>query len=236
MNIAIIPARGGSKRIPRKNIKEFCGKPIIAYSIEVALQSGLFSEVMVSTEDPEIAEIACKYGASIPFLRSTENADDFTGTGDVVSEVLSIYEKRFNREFNIGCCIYATAAFITTVSLKRGFNTLKKTKLDAVISIAKYNSSIWRSFKLTQEGLQRNFPRFETTRSQDIEDAYYDAAQFYWFKMNKFHALKNKNTFGEKIGGVILNDWEVVDIDTKEDWRNAEIKKNIIERFKESET
>ena len=231
-NICIIPARGGSKRIPRKNVKLFCGKPIIAYSIEAALKSNLFDEVMVSTDDEEIVAVAQEYGAKVPFMRSAKNADDFTGTGDVVFEVLTKYSE-IDREFTTICCIYATAPFVNEKRLIEGFNLLTKREFDAVFPIAKYSSPIWRSYFMNvNESVKMNFPEHETKRSQDLTDAFYDAGQFYWFKTAAFQLLENKNSFGINKGAIILDDMEVQDIDNKEDWEIAEMKFEYIKNQK----
>jgi N-acylneuraminate cytidylyltransferase len=225
LNIAIIPARSGSKRIPRKNIKNFCGKPVIAYSIEAALASGLFSEVMVSTDDQEIAEISKAYGANVPFLRSKKNSDDYTGTGDVSFEVLTEYKKQ-GKEFNYACCIYATAPLITPYRLKQGHELLINNKnIDTVFPSGLFSNSIWRSFNCGEDSLiNMNFPAYEASRSQDLPESYFDAGQFYWFKTKNLEKLKNKNLFGIKKGTIHLDELEVQDIDNLKDWEIAEFK------------
>lgn len=223
-NLAIIPARGGSKRIPRKNIKDFLGKPIIAYSIEAALQSGLFDEVMVSTEDQEIAEIAVKYGAKVPFMRSKENADDFAGPGDVVFEVLREYEKT-NANFDLCCCIYATSPLIKPDRIKQAVDLLNKSGFDVVFPVGKFSSPIRRSYNIDNDGRAvMNFPEFEKYRSQDLPNAYFDAGQFYCFYTSGMEKIKNKNSFGNQKGVIILDDIEVQDIDDQTDWEIAELK------------
>jgi len=223
-NICIIPARGGSKRIPRKNIKLFYGKPIIAYSIEAAIKSNLFDEVMVSTDDEEIANIAKQHGAKVPFMRSAKNADDFSGTGDVAFEVLVQYSN-IGKEFTTACCIYATAPFVNENRLIECFNLLTDNEFDAVFPLAKYNSPIWRSYYISEnESVKMNFPENEAKRSQDLSDSFYDAGQFYWFKTAAFQLLENKNSFGIHKGAIVLNDMEVQDIDNTEDWEIAEMK------------
>lgn len=227
-NIAIIPARGGSKRIPRKNIRKFCGKPIIAYSIEAAARSKLFSEIMVSTEDEEIAKISIQYGAKVPFFRSIKNADDFTGPGDVIYEVLDEYNKR-DCVFENVCCIYATAPLISQKRLIEGYNLLASADFDMVFPVAKFNHPVWRSLKMNNDfHVEMNFPENEAKRSQDLPDAFYDAGQFYWLHSANMHTLKNKNVLGHKRGAIILNDLEVQDIDTLDDWAMAEIKFNYL--------
>lgn len=228
MNICIIPARGKSKRIARKNIKDFNGRPIIAYSIEVALKSKLFSEVMVSTEDDEIAEISRHYGAKVPFMRSEKNADDFTGPGDVVAEVLMKYSG-LGRHFDICCCIYATSPLLTISRLSEGLDLLSNSKYDVVFPVGKYSSSIWRSYKLNAKSeVKMNFPKYEKSRSQDLPDGYFDAGQFYWFHAQNIFNIDNKNIFGENKGVIILDDIEVQDIDNLDDWQIAEIKQNYL--------
>lgn len=225
-NLAIIPARGGSKRIPRKNIKEFLGKPIIAYSIEAAIKSNLFSEVMVSTDDQEIAEVALKYGAKVPFLRSSKNADDHTGPGDVVFEVLNEYEK-IGELFENCCCIYATAPLIRESRIIEGLDLLLNSDYNVVFPVGKFSSPIWRSYQMSPEfGVTMNFPDYERKRSQDIPCAYFDAGQFYWFPTKNMSLLKNKNVFGTLKGAILLEETEVQDIDNIDDWKIAEIKFN----------
>lgn len=222
--IAIIPARGGSKRIPRKNIKPFLGKPILAYSIEAALNSGLFDEVMVSTDDDQIAEIAKEYGASVPFLRSEKNSDDFTGPGDVVLETLNGY-KNIEKEFDYACCIYATAVFVSSKRLIEGFELLNSKGFEVTFPVSEFNSPILRSFEMDGNCLvKRSFPEYEKHRSQDLPKSYFDAGQFYWFRPSEFYQLENKNVFGLKKGGLMLDSSEVQDIDTLNDWKMAEFK------------
>lgn len=226
MKLCVIPARGGSKRIPRKNIKEFNGRPIIAYSIEAALNSNLFDVVMVSTEDEEIAEISRQFGAEVPFIRSKKNADDFSGPGDVIAEVLANYQE-IGKEFDIACCIYATSPLIKISRLIQCYELLIESggTLDVVFPVGKYNSPIWRSFRMENDSaVYMNFPEFEKSRSQDLMDSYYDAGQFYWFYPNKMMELKNKNVFGTNKGAIVLDDIEVQDIDQMDDWEIAEFK------------
>lgn len=220
--IAIIPARGGSKRIPRKNIKSFLGKPIIAYSIISALESKLFDEVMVSTEDNEIAEIAKKYGAKVPFMRKLKNASDFATTIDVLLEVLENYAK-LGQNFDYGCCIYPTAPFSKPKQLKEGFELLKEKKFDTVLPVLNFSFPIQRAFKLDKTGKAMMFsPEYKNTRSQDLEKAYHDAGQFYWFDTEKIGIAKTlwtKNT-----GVILIPEMEAQDIDNQEDWQIAEFK------------
>lgn len=221
-NIAIIPARGGSKRIPRKNIKDFLGKPIIAYSIEAALKSELFDEVMVSTDDYEIAEVAKKYGASVPFMRSKENSDDFATTSDVILEVLEEY-KRIVDDFDYFCCIYPTAPFITPHVLIESFNLMIKVKADSVIPVVKFNYPIQRALKINNNNkLEYIWPENINKRSQDFDHLYHDAGQFYWSNVDYFY--KNERLISQNSVPFVLAQTVVQDIDNKEDWKLAEIK------------
>jgi len=229
-NLAIIPARGGSKRIPRKNIKEFHGKPIIAYSIEVALKSCLFNEVMVSTDDPEIARIAKKYGAKVPFYRSKKNADDVATTSDVLIEVIENYEKR-EASFTHACCIYPTAPFITKNSLELGLEKLIEDKTTSVFPVVPFTYPIWRGFKKTEKGkFTLVWPKYINTRSQDLEDIYHDAGQWYWFRVDDFKT--NKNLFVENTSSIVINLMEMQDIDNIHDWHLAELKYEHLQSLK----
>lgn len=220
-NIAIIPARGGSKRIPKKNIKSFCGKPIIAYSIEAANLSGLFDEVMVSTDDEEIAGIAKKYGAQVPFMRSQKNADDFATLNDVIEEVLSSYNV-IGKQFENGCCILSTAPFTTAKKLKEAYAILLGKGFDSVRPIVRFGYPIQRAFRLMPDNsVTMLHPEYAQARSQDLEAVYHDAGQFYWFKTAK--TLK-----GSFKGGFVINEAEAQDIDTPEDWKIAELKMQLL--------
>jgi N-acylneuraminate cytidylyltransferase len=213
-NLCIIPARGGSKRIPRKNIKEFLGKPIIAYSIELALKSGLFDEVMVSTDDSEIAGVAKLYGAKVPILRSKNNANDFATLADVIDEVLGAYENNFESI----CCILPTAVLCTSKQLEEGFETLKNSSFDSVRPIVKFSYPIQRSFTLSQEGkVDWFYPKYEKARTQDLKPAFHDAGQFYWFRYE--NGLRSHNR-----GAFVIEASTIQDIDTEEDWSMAELK------------
>lgn len=219
--LAIIPARGGSKRIPRKNIKNFLGKPIIAYSIEAAIQSGLFSEVMVSTDDTEIAAIALQYGAKVPFMRSTENANDFATTVDVLTEVLEKYQQ-LNKSFQYACCIYPTAPFVSGESLQKAFQILSDKGLDAVFPIQRFSFPPQRGVVMEQEKIRWKNPENAQVRSQDLEPMYHDAGQFYFFRTNAF--LTTKQILGDNTGGMIISEMDAHDIDNEEDWKIAEFK------------
>ncbi len=219
--IAIITARGGSKRIPRKNIKEFCGKPIIAYSIEAAISSGIFDEVMVSTDDEEIAGIAQKYGAEVPFYRSAEKADDHAPTIEVIKEVLGEY-KKLGEEFDYVCCIYPTAPFITEEKLKKAFETLKDSGKDALVPVVKFSFPPQRCFVIEDESLKYKWPENEFARSQDLVPFYHDAGQFYFQKTKTL--LEGNSLVPANTAPFIVDDMEVQDIDTFDDWNIAEIK------------
>ena len=225
--VAIIPARGGSKRIPRKNIKDFCGKPLIAYSIEVALKSKLFDKVIVSTDDKEIATIAKKYGADVPFIRPKELSDDFTGTQDVINHTLE-YLKKNNETYDYVCTIYATAPLLQEKYLIEGFEKLKESTAVNAFSATSMPFPIQRTFKLNTNGRCEMFtPEHYMTRSQDLEEAYQDAGQFYWKRLDK---ESSEIMFGKDSIPVILPRHLVQDIDTLEDWRRAEIMHEVIQK------
>ncbi len=226
--LAIITARGGSKRIPRKNIKEFLGFPIIKYSIEAALSSGCFEEIMVSTDDHEIAEVAVKYRASVPFYRSEKTSDDFAMTADVIYEVLDEYKKQGN-EFDLVCCIYPTAPFITKEKLKKGYDLLIETGADSAIPVVKYGYPIQRSLKIEDGYLKMIWPENINKRSQDLMPAYHDTGQFYWLNVRSF--LEHKMLFAKRTVPIEIPESEVQDIDNEEDWKIAEMKYNIILEF-----
>ncbi len=226
--LAIITARGGSKRIPRKNIKDFLGKPIIAYSIETALKSELFDEVMVSTEDEEIAEVAKKYGAIVPFFRSHKNADDFSGTTDVLIEVINEYQKQ-RKEFDFCCGIYPTAPFITPKKLNEAFELLIAKNFDVVFPVSEFSSPIQRALKKDELGKIVMFePQNLVKRSQDLEKAYFDAGQFYFCKTNSL--LEKKQLWTDNTGVIVLPPLQVQDIDNQQDWKMAEFKYRWIKK------
>lgn len=223
-NIAIIPARGGSKRIPRKNIKDFLGKPIIAYSIEAALQSGLFDEVMVSTDDDEIVEVAKRYGAKVPFMRSAKNADDNAETMDVIKEVIVDYQNKFNSLFDYACCIYPTAPLISQVDLIHGLELLKNGNFDVVFPVVSFSYPIWRGLKIVNGKTRMLWPENLMKRSQDLEMAYHDAGQWYWLDINKI----GDKIFTENTASIVLKEENVQDIDTITDWKLAEMKFKLL--------
>ncbi|MBQ5376526.1 MAG: pseudaminic acid cytidylyltransferase [Lachnospiraceae bacterium] len=219
--LAIITARGGSKRIPRKNIKPFLGKPILAYSIEAALDSGLFDEVMVSTEDEEIAEIAKKYGAKVPFYRSEKTAGDFATTNDVLLEVLEEY-KKLGREFDEACCIYPTAPFVTSGKLKKAMEEFATSDADTLIPVVAFSYPPKRSLVIREGRLVFQYPEFMDSRSQDLEAEYHDIGQFYLFRTEAFE--RNKKLMIGNILPFVVDEMEVQDIDNESDWKIAEIK------------
>ncbi len=224
--IAIIPARGGSKRIPRKNIKEFYGKPLIAYSIQTVLASKLFDKIIVTTDDEEIANVAKKYGAEVPFIRPKELSDDFTGTGDVIKHALSWLEAE-GETFEFACTIYATAPLLQSKYLIEGYNALKDSTAINVFSATSMPFPIQRTFKVNDEGRCEMFtPEHYTARSQDLEEAYQDAGQFYWTKVDQ---TSDEIMFGKDSIPIILPRHLVQDIDTLEDWQRAEIMYKVIQ-------
>ncbi|TGK17255.1 pseudaminic acid cytidylyltransferase [Leptospira fluminis] len=221
-NLAIITARGGSKRIPRKNIKEFRGKPILSYAIEAAKSSGLFEEVIVSTDDEEIAGVARKYGATVPFMRSAENSDDFAGTADVLVEVLN-HPQVASVNFGYACCIYPTACLLDGDQLKKAWDLLKAGDWDTVFPVVKYGYPIQRSLRMDSDSsVAMNFPENGNKRSQDLPPSYHDAGLFYFFHVDRF--LSNRKLWTERTAGLVLREMEVQDIDTIEDWEIAEFK------------
>lgn len=224
--LAIIPARGGSKRIPKKNIKFFLGKPIIAYAIETAINSKLFDEVMVSTDDHDIAEIAVSYGAKVPFIRSEKNANDFATTIDVIKEVISSYEK-LERKFKYASCIYPCTPLLSKQRLSESFYLLEKKNLDCVFPIIKYGFPIQRAVRLNDKGLIEMFqPEHLTTRSQDLENSFHDAGQFYSFNVNNL--VSKQKLLTELTGYIEVSEMEAQDIDNLVDWQLAELKYKII--------
>lgn len=220
--IAIITARGGSKRIPRKNIKIFCGKPIIHYSIEAALESGIFDEVMVSTDDEEIAEISKAAGAHVPFFRSEETSNDTATTADVLLEVLDEYEKR-GKSFEYGCCIYPTAPFVTARKLAEAMELLKKSGAESIVPMQEFSYPPQRGLFIDENGLVKMLhPEYATTRSQDLQKQYHECGQFYIFRNDAFRV--QKDTTMEKSIPYIIDPVESQDIDNESDWLLAELK------------
>lgn len=228
-NIAIIPARGGSKRIPRKNIKHFLGKPIIAYSIEAAIKCGLFDEVIVSTDDEEIAKIARQYGAKVPFFRSEKTADDFATTFEVLDEVLKMFKTQ-NKSFDYACCIYACAPFTSEKNLKLSLNLLVNNNFDSVFPIIPFGCPIQRSLTIKDNKVNFFYPEFNIARTQDLEKSFYDAGQFYW--LNTAICLDKKEIITNNSGSIILSELEGQDIDNEVDWKLAELKYELLQSTK----
>ena len=227
MNICVIPARGGSKRIPRKNIKEFNGKPIIAYSIEAALKSNCFSQVIVSTDDDEISEVAKKYGALVPFVRPDELSNDYAGTIPVIKHAIEWMEDNNNYIENV-CCLYATAPFIQSKIISKAYQQLKDSNSDYCFSVTSFSFPIQRAIKIVQgDKVNMFYPEHFNTRSQDLEEAYHDAGQFYW---GKAQAFKDElPLFSEVATPYILPRYLVQDIDTMEDWIRAEAMYKVLQ-------
>ena len=228
--IAIIPARGGSKRIPRKNIKDFYGRPLIAYSIQTALASKLFDKVIVTTDDEEIAKIAQEYGAEVPFIRPKELADDFSGTVDVVNHAIKYFEEK-GESYDFVCTIYATAPLLKAQYLVEGYNVLKASSAINAFSATSMPFPIQRTFKVTDDGRCEMFtPEYYMTRSQDLEETYQDAGQFYWAKTAK---ESQEVMFGNDSIPVLLPRHLVQDIDTLEDWKRAEVMYKVLKEIGE---
>ncbi|MBF0441323.1 MAG: pseudaminic acid cytidylyltransferase [Oligoflexales bacterium] len=221
MCIAIIPARGGSKRIPGKNIRFFLGKPILYYPINAALESGCFKEVMVSTDDEIIAEVAISFGASVPFLRSKENSNDFASTSNVLLEVLHEYEYR-NITYENLCCFYPTSVFVDSNMIRESKVVFDKSGTDGLISVVKYGHPIQRSLRVDCDRLVVNHPESFYGRTQDCRPMYHDAAQLYWLKVSNF--LKEKKMFCENCVPYFLSENIAQDIDNEDDWVIAELK------------
>lgn len=223
--VAIIPARGGSKRIPYKNIKEFCGKPILAYSIRAAVDANLFDEVMVSTDDEQIARVAMDYGAVVPFMRSAENAGDFAVLKDVLNEVLRKYND-CGRVFDEVCCILPTAPLIDANDIVASYKILEALNCISVIPVVKYSYTIFRSLKIENGKLAMNWPENFLKRSQDLPEAYHDAGLFYWHTKRYF--VDCVDGFGEDAHPYIIDELKAHDIDTESDWRIAELKYKLL--------
>jgi len=225
MNIAIIPARGGSKRIPGKNIREFLGKPIIAYSIEAAIGSGLFDEVMVSTDSVEIAGIAKEYGASIPFMRSDKASDDHATTADVIMEVIGDY-KASGKTFEWLCCIYPTAPFVTSEKLCAAFDHILERNVDALIQVVPFSHPPLRGLVIEDSCLKSKWPENVNVRSQDLDAIYHDSGQFYFVRTEAF--IKERKLLCERTVPFIISELEVQDIDNEVDWKLAEVKYQLM--------
>lgn len=224
-SVAIITARGGSKRIPRKNIKPFLGKPIIEYSIEAALKADMFHEVMVSTDDEEIAEVARKAGAKVPFMRSDATSNDFATTAEVVMEVLESYEK-IGMKFGQACCIYPTAPFVTPNAIKTAMMLLAQETADCVIPVVKFSFSPHRGVIIKDGKIEPKWPENMKKRSQDLEPLYHDCGQFYCLNVESFK--EQKAIWMNNIVPFVQDESNVQDIDTLEDWKIAEMKYRIL--------
>ena len=231
-SVAIITARGGSKRIPQKNIRSFLGIPIIKYPIDSAFNSGCFDEVMVSSDDPTIAKLAKSFGAKVPFLRSTETSDDYAPLVDVVAEVIDTYEK-MGIHYEYFCCILPTTPFVTSQRLSEGLSLLKETDVDSVVPVVRFNYPIQRALRIGNGNLEMICPENRNVRSQDLEPTYHDSGQFYWMRTSRF--LMQRKFFAKKTAPMELSEWEVQDIDTEEDWAMAEIKYRILQTYLKEE-
>lgn len=226
--IAVIPARGGSKRMPRKNIREFHGKPMIAWSIDAAKSSNLFDHIIVSTDDQEIAEVAKEWGAEIPFLRPESLSDDFTGTGSVMSHAAHWMREK-GWPVSAVCCIYATAPFIQADDIKQGLVELENGSWDYVIAATTYASPVYRGFKKSAEGgVEMLFPEHFLTRTQDLPDVQHDAAQFYWGRPPAW--IEERPGLTKQTTTVLIPRWRVQDIDDEDDWTRAELMAPLIYR------
>lgn len=220
-NLCIIPARGGSKRIPRKNIKPFMGKPIMAYSIEAALKSGLFDEVMVSTDDENFAEVAKLYGAAVPYMRSEKTANDYATLSDVIDEVVQMY-KNNGKKFDNFCCLLSTAPFVTDDLLCESYKIFTTNHFDSLRPVVRFDFPIQRAFRMTEDNTVAFIqPEYMNTRSQDLEKAYHDAGLFYW-------GTCDVGFKGDRWGGYEINESVCQDIDTEDDWRMAELKYKLL--------
>jgi N-acylneuraminate cytidylyltransferase len=224
-SVAIITARGGSKRIPRKNIKPFLGRPILEYSIEAALQADMFHEVMVSTDDEEIAHVAKRAGAKVPFMRSESTSNDFATTADVIAEVIGSYE-RIGMSFSQVCCIYPTAPFVTANAIKTAMMLLEQEKADCVIPVVKYSFPPQRGVVINNGRLTPKCPESMSKRSQDLEPMYHDCGQFYCLNVESFK--KQRAIWMENVVPFIQDEINVQDIDTPEDWKLAEMKYKLL--------
>ena len=223
-NLCIIPARSGSKRIPRKNVKPFLGKPMLAYSIETALKSCLFEEIMVSTDDEVIAGVARQYGAKVPFMRSAETASDFATTADVLKEVIANYQKQ-GKDFDNFCCFYATAPLVQSKDVVAAYERLLQSDFTCVYPVVQFSYPIWRCLDLAEDGtMTRHWAEYESSRSQDLPKEYHDTGTFYWYKTKEWFAGVIK------VGGIEVDETTIQDIDTETDWKLAEMKYELIHR------
>jgi len=227
MKIAVIPARGGSKRIPRKNIREFAGKPMIAYAIEAAKGCGSFDHIVVSTEDDEIAQIARQFGAEVPFIRPAELADDYAGTMPVIAHAIESC-RTIGWQADIVCCIYPVVPLIQIQDLHEALSLLEQGGAEYAFPVTPFPSAIQRALRREKDGSMRSFyPEFINTRTQDLDPAYYDTGQFYWGKAEAWLSGISPHLIGK---GLVIPEWRVVDIDTLEDWTRAEIIYQLLHR------
>ena len=224
-SIAIITARGGSKRIPKKNIREFCGKPIISYSIKAALDSGIFDMVMVSTDSDEIAAVARQYGAEVPFLRSVRTSDDFATTSDVIIEVLDRYAEQ-GMEWDIFACLYPTAPFVSAQRLRDAMAIMREDDIDSVIPVIPFSYPPQRGLVFQGKYIRYAMPQYERARSQDLEKLYHDCGQFYICRTRRFY--NQKSLVMEHTIPFVINELEVQDIDNETDWKLAELKFKLL--------
>jgi len=221
MRVCVIPARGGSKRIPNKNIKKFCGKPIIAWSIETAIKSQCFDKIVISTDDEKIANVAKQYGAEVPFFRPDQLADDFTGTVAVISHAVNWISENW-QEPDYACCLYATAPFVRPEDIQYGLEKIKQEEADYVFSVASFESPIQRAFRINENArVEMMYPENLNERSQDLEEAYYNAGQFYWGTGDAWKS--GKRVLSGNSAPIIVPRGRVQDIDTPEDWEHAEL-------------
>jgi pseudaminic acid cytidylyltransferase len=228
LKICIIPARGGSKRIPRKNIKDFLGKPIIAYSIEAALKSQCFDQVIVSTDDAEIREVAKSFGASVPFLRSESLANDYAGTIPVIKHAIEWFDDQ-NQLLSEVCCLYSTAPFVQADAIRKVYKKMMQEQADYCFIVTNFASPIQRAIKVTAENrIEMFYPENFETRSQDLEESYHDAGQFYWGKAESFR--QQKPLFSKSATPYILPRYLVQDLDTPEDWKRAELMYQVLKK------
>jgi len=220
LNIAVIPARGGSKRIPKKNIKLFCNKPIMAYSIGVAITSKLFDRVIVSTDNKEIADTAKEYGAEVPFMRPSKLADDYTGTDEVFLHALN-FLMNAQIKYKNACCIYPTAPFLTVSLISDGLDKLIENNATSCFPVLEFSSPIFRALEINEKGrLDMISPKYKSFRSQDLQNTYRDSGQFYWVNIKKYFV--EKSILSNDSIPIILSKYDAIDIDTDEDWRFAE--------------
>ena len=228
MNICVIPARGGSKRIPRKNIKNFFGQPMIAYSIKAALKSECFDKVIVSTDDQEIAEVAKSFGAEVPFMRPDELANDYAGTVPVIKHAIEWFDDQGQSPSEV-CCLYATAPFVQADSIRKAYKKMKQEKVDYCFTVTSFAFPIQRAIKITAENrIEMFYPEHFETRSQDLEESYHDAGQFYWGKAEAFK--QQKPLFSKSATPYILPRHMVQDVDTPEDWKRAELMYEVLKK------